>query len=144
MESVVGVASAAPAGVATAPSDSFTVWFTNSRSGRNAYQPPATTTMARPISALRLRIVVLLNLLRERLALGEQWVAYDERYKLAAVEMVPISFVGSSRTSVSASRREIVGARRVPNCTRSLANNTSSVQSSATRTFFSRRGSLAR
>src|SRR6266567_4140310 len=37
---------------------------------------------------------------------------------------------------------EIVGARKVWNCTRSFVNRRSRVQSSATRSFFSNRGSL--
>src|SRR5215467_8317694 len=39
---------------------------------------------------------------------------------------------------------EIVGARNVWNCTRSLVNRRSRVQSKATRSFFSKRGSLLR
>src|SRR5215469_13239447 len=39
---------------------------------------------------------------------------------------------------------EIVGARKVWNCTRSLVKSRSRVQSKATRSFFSKRGSLLR
>jgi hypothetical protein len=42
------------------------------------------------------------------------------------------------------SGRDIVGARRVTNCTRSLEKRRSKVQSRATRTFFSKRGNLLR
>src|SRR6476646_7124157 len=90
MASVAGAAAAAGADRAvtvTAPSDSLTVLFTNSRSGRKAYQPPMTATMASPIMALRLRIV---HLLRSSVALGtDEAVPCFAAYKLAAVEMVP-------------------------------------------------------
>src|SRR5262249_32135940 len=66
----------------------------------------------------------------------------EANHDLASTEATTRSDGREAGTVSASSICDIVGARKVWNCTRSLVKRRSRVQSKATRSFFSKRGSL--